>query len=116
VEAWLHAFLATALDEGEWSASRPGRFAPGGPGTHWIGVWVVSGAGLDAVVRIISGTCWEQNPGRRARSPVSLLTRCQFCKVSSVTDSSASRSHLSRLSRDSWALQRGKGEGKLQAP
>jgi hypothetical protein len=40
VEAKLHAFLTSALDGGEWSASRPGRFIPRGraPGTHWIGV------------------------------------------------------------------------------
>jgi hypothetical protein len=32
----------SALDGGEWSASRPGRFTPGErtPGTHWIEVWV----------------------------------------------------------------------------
>jgi hypothetical protein len=30
--------LTSALDEGEWSASRPGRFTPGNraPGTHSI--------------------------------------------------------------------------------
>jgi hypothetical protein len=33
-----------ALDGGEWSASRPGRFIPGegAPGTHWVGDWVGS--------------------------------------------------------------------------
>jgi hypothetical protein len=33
-------FLTSALDGGEWSASRPGRFISGeiAPGTHWIGV------------------------------------------------------------------------------
>jgi hypothetical protein len=35
-----------ALDGGEWLASRPGRFTPG---TQWIGGWVGSRAGLDAV-------------------------------------------------------------------
>jgi hypothetical protein len=31
--------LTSSLDEGEWSASRPGRFTPGerAPSTHWIG-------------------------------------------------------------------------------
>jgi hypothetical protein len=28
VEVQLHAFLTSALDGGEWSASRPGRFTP----------------------------------------------------------------------------------------
>jgi hypothetical protein len=27
-EVWLHAFLTSALDGGEWSASRPVRFTP----------------------------------------------------------------------------------------
>jgi hypothetical protein len=44
-------FLALALDEGEWSASRPGRFtlAERVPGTHWIRGWVAARAGLDSV-------------------------------------------------------------------
>jgi hypothetical protein len=29
VEVSLHAFLTSALDGGEWSVSRPGRFTPG---------------------------------------------------------------------------------------
>jgi hypothetical protein len=28
VEVYLHAFLTSALDGGEWSVSRPGRFTP----------------------------------------------------------------------------------------
>jgi hypothetical protein len=34
--------LTSAVDGGEWSASRPGRFAPRERtiGTHWIGGWV----------------------------------------------------------------------------
>jgi hypothetical protein len=45
------SFLTTALDGGEWSASRPGRFTPEErtPGTHWIGGWVGPRVGLDAV-------------------------------------------------------------------
>jgi hypothetical protein len=30
VEAWLHTLLSSALDEGEWSLSRPDRFTPRG--------------------------------------------------------------------------------------
>jgi len=43
--------LTSALDKGEWSASRPGRFTSRerAPGTHWIGGWVDPRAGLDAV-------------------------------------------------------------------
>jgi hypothetical protein len=45
--------LTSALDGGEWSASRPGRFAPRerAPGTHWIGGCMGPGAILDAVAR-----------------------------------------------------------------
>jgi hypothetical protein len=45
--------LTSALDGGEWSASRPGRFTPRerAPGTHWIGGLVGPRAVLDAVVK-----------------------------------------------------------------
>jgi hypothetical protein len=41
-ELYLHAFLASTLDEGEWSASRPSGFTPKerAPGNHWIGGWM----------------------------------------------------------------------------
>jgi hypothetical protein len=44
--------LTSALDGGEWSASRPGRFTPRerAPGTHWIGSWMGPRAALDAVL------------------------------------------------------------------
>jgi hypothetical protein len=43
-------FLASALDGGEWSASRLGRLTSGEiyPGTHWIGGSVGLRAGLDS--------------------------------------------------------------------
>jgi hypothetical protein len=37
-------FFASALDGGEWSASRPDRFTPG---THWGVGWVSPRLGLD---------------------------------------------------------------------
>jgi hypothetical protein len=42
--------LISALDQGEWSASRLCPFAPGemARGTHWIGGWVGLIVGLDA--------------------------------------------------------------------
>jgi hypothetical protein len=45
--------LTSALDGGDWSASRPGRFTPRErtPGTHWIGGWVGRRTVLDAVVK-----------------------------------------------------------------
>jgi hypothetical protein len=36
-EVELHAFLTSALDEGEWSASRPGKKKI--PDTQWVGGW-----------------------------------------------------------------------------
>jgi hypothetical protein len=37
VEVYLRSFLTSALDGGEWSASRPSRFSPRerAPGTQW---------------------------------------------------------------------------------
>jgi hypothetical protein len=63
VKLQLHAFLTSALDGGEWSAARPGRFTPGvrAPGTYWIGRWVGPSAGLDAVAR-------RKNPYRESNS------------------------------------------------
>jgi hypothetical protein len=45
VEAQLHVFLTSAIDGGEWLASRSGRFKSGkrDTGTHWVG----HRAGLD---------------------------------------------------------------------
>jgi hypothetical protein len=53
---WRYIFthsLTSALDGGEWSASRPGRFTSKerDPGTHWIGGWVGPRAVLDVVVK-----------------------------------------------------------------
>jgi hypothetical protein len=44
-------FLTTALDGGEWSASRPDCFISRerAPGTHWVGGLVGPRAGLGAV-------------------------------------------------------------------
>jgi hypothetical protein len=61
--------LTTALDGGEWSASRPGRFTPRerAPVTHWIGDWGGLRAVLDAVVkRKISSLRRVSNP----RTPI----------------------------------------------
>jgi hypothetical protein len=45
--------LTSALDGGEWSASRPGRFIPGerDPCTHWIAGWVGPRAVLDTMAQ-----------------------------------------------------------------
>jgi len=65
--------LTSALDGGEWSASRPGRFTSRerAPGTHWIGGWVGPRAVLDAVVkRKIPSTRRESNPRTLIVQPV----------------------------------------------
>jgi hypothetical protein len=57
--------LTSALDGGEKSALRPGRFIPRerASGTHWIGGWVGPRAILDAVVkRKIPSPRRESNP------------------------------------------------------
>jgi hypothetical protein len=45
--------LTSALDGGEWTASRPGRFTPReiAPVTHWIRGWVGTRAVLDVVAK-----------------------------------------------------------------
>jgi hypothetical protein len=69
----LHAFLTSAVDGGEWSGPRSGRFTPGvsARGTRRRGDWVGLRAGLDAVAKRKKSyhcTCLELNPGRPARS------------------------------------------------
>jgi hypothetical protein len=58
VDVEIHIFLTSALARGEWSASRPGRFTPGGraSGTHWIGGWVDPRAVLDDMEKILDLT------------------------------------------------------------
>jgi hypothetical protein len=53
VDVYIHIFLTSALAEGEWSASHPGRFTLGerAPCPHWIGCWVDPRAGLGDVGR-----------------------------------------------------------------
>jgi hypothetical protein len=73
---WRYSFthsLTSALDGGEWSISRPGRFTPRerAPGTHWIGGWVGPRAVLEAVVkRKIPISRWESNPRTPIVQPV----------------------------------------------
>jgi hypothetical protein len=48
---WIHIFLTSTQAGVEWTASHPGRFTVGEweLGTHWIGGWDDSRAGLDDV-------------------------------------------------------------------
>jgi hypothetical protein len=70
-----YSYLTSALDGGEWSASRLGhalplgKGTPGTPGTLWIGGWVGPRADLDSGARRkILCPCWGSNPGRPVRS------------------------------------------------
>jgi hypothetical protein len=49
VDIYIHIFLTSVLDGGEWSSSRRCRFTPGerAPGNQWMGGCVGSSAGLD---------------------------------------------------------------------
>jgi hypothetical protein len=65
--------LTSALDGGEWSASRPSRFTSRErtPGTLWIGGWVGPRAVLDVVVkRKIPSPRRESNPRTPIVQPV----------------------------------------------
>jgi hypothetical protein len=59
--------LTSALDGGEWSASRRGHFTPReiAPGTHRIGTAV-----LDAAKRKTPSSCQESNPRTPIVQPV----------------------------------------------
>jgi hypothetical protein len=65
---WRYSFthsLTSALDRGEWSASRPL------PCTHWIGGWMGPRAVLDAVMkRKIPSPRWESKPRTPIVQPV----------------------------------------------
>jgi hypothetical protein len=72
---WMYSSthsLTSALDGGEWSASRPGRFIPRErPSTRWIGGWVGTRAVLDAAVkRKIPSPRRESNPRTPIAQPV----------------------------------------------
>jgi hypothetical protein len=82
---WRYSYthsLTLALDGGEWSASRPGRFTPRerAPGTHWIGGWVGPRAVVDAMVkRKIPSPRRESNPRTPIVQPVaSALYRLSY--------------------------------------
>jgi hypothetical protein len=77
--------LSSALDEGDWSASRPGRLIPKerAPGTHWIGGWVGPRAVLDAVVeRKIPSPRRESNPRTPIVHPVA--QRCIYWAITAL--------------------------------
>jgi hypothetical protein len=80
-------FLTLALAGGEWSASRLCRFTPEerAPSTHWIGGWVGSRAGLDAVEKRkflnlpeleLRSLCYPPVASRYTDSAIPAHTKC----------------------------------------
>jgi len=66
--------LTSAIDGGEWTASRSSRFTTRerAPGTHWIRGWVGPRACLDAVVkRKIPSPCRDSNSRASSAIPLS---------------------------------------------
>jgi hypothetical protein len=66
-------FLTSALDESEWSASRPSHFIFGKmvPGIHRTGGWLGLTAGLDAIEkRKMPCLYQESNPSSSAVHPL----------------------------------------------
>jgi hypothetical protein len=83
MDVWIHVFLMSALVGSEWPASGPCRFTRG---THWIGRWLESRAGLDDRIQFLTLPGLELGPlGRLARSQSlhRLLYRC--CNVNKHT-------------------------------
>jgi hypothetical protein len=65
LEVQLDPFLTSALDRGEWSDSRPGRFTPGktAPVIHWIEGWVGHKVGGDEKKSMVAvGNPWQSCP------------------------------------------------------
>jgi hypothetical protein len=91
VKVQPHTFLISALDGRRWSASRPGRFTPRvrAPGDHWRGGWVCPRTDLDAVAKRKKSLPYpwqESNPGRPARSLVSILIELLLILLISVSN------------------------------
>jgi hypothetical protein len=79
LEEWMYSSthsLTSALDGGEWSASRPCCVTPRErtPGTNWTGDWVGPRVVLDAVKRKIPSPHRESNPRTPIVQPVLLGT------------------------------------------
>jgi hypothetical protein len=89
--------LTSALDGGEWSASRPGHFTPRerAPGTDWIGGWVGRRAVLNAVKRKIPSPRREKKQkGKRVQQYLYSSSLIQLRALSWISGSSYNLTHL----------------------
>jgi hypothetical protein len=76
IELYFHAFLTSALDRGEWSASCPDRFTSKemAPSTNWMGMGPEP-AWTDIEAKIYLHLSYrEVNCCRSVRSPVTIVT------------------------------------------
>jgi hypothetical protein len=86
VGEWRYSsiFLPSALDGGEWSASRPYRINRGekAPLTHRIGGWADPRAGLQALEKRKNLCCRESKLDRPARGPsLYRLIKVSLCLI-----------------------------------
>jgi hypothetical protein len=97
VKVWLHAFLTSALDGGEWSVSRLDHFNRGEitPGSHCMGGWVGPRAGLNTAVagRKISSPRRESSPISSSPKP----SRYNDCAIPAPTLREVAKNTLNRI-------------------
>jgi hypothetical protein len=68
VDVYFQKFLTSAIDGGDWSALRPGRFTPRekAPRTHWLEGWLGQSRSVPGGEKIIPSPRRESNP----RNPI----------------------------------------------
>jgi hypothetical protein len=96
----MHSFTS-ALDGGEWSASRSDRFTPRekAPGTQWTGGWVGPRAGLDTLSkRKLPSPRPGYEPGHPIFQPI-VNRYIQSYSVSSLNDESGKQEGVSKSFR-----------------
>jgi hypothetical protein len=103
-----YSFSTSALDGGEWSASRPGRAFT--PGTHCTGGWVGPRAGLDTEARgRILCPRRGSNPDRPVVQPVvrHYTAWANPAPVQGVTNNIFSQLYVVRIfnSKYVWSIQ-----------
>jgi hypothetical protein len=100
--------LTSALDGGEWSASRLAHFTPRerAPGTHGIGSWVDPRAVLDAVVkRKIPSPHRESNPRTPIVQPVAQrYTDCNMATLISTVQQIMTGLQTADIEKDRSAI------------
>jgi hypothetical protein len=81
----MHIFLDSALEESEWSASRPDNFTPGerAHDTHWVVRCVGPKTGLDVVAKRKNHcVCRESNPAHTNSKRIRYTTSSNYLLLS----------------------------------